>query len=202
MTSATHRDQPAQTNLSPSGAFNGTSTITNTTPVVDSPHNGRSDSVDGRANHSPIAPPAHVSRRNLIMNSIVSAAAVASATAIPNQSIAKDAFAPAVEPAPDPIFDAIEAHRQTYTQYLSSLDEGADEDVNNGLETTDQTARALLTVEPTTIVGAAAVLAYFAEQIIQDDTYFPEDLDRENEPAVPFAAALAQLVSRSLYKLV
>jgi hypothetical protein len=100
--------------------------------------------------------------------------------------------------AVDPIFAAIEAHQQTYAQYVSSLGEESDEDVNGDLETTDQTALALLTVEPTTIAGAAAFLAYYAEQTIQDVTYFP---DADSDGDIPFAAALARLVSKSLRKL-
>jgi hypothetical protein len=97
----------------------------------------------------------------------------------------------------DPIFAAIEAHQQTHAQYLSSLGEESDEDVNDDLRTTDQSALALLTVEPTTIAGAAALLAYYAEQTIEDVTYFP-DADSDGDI---FAAALARLVSRSLRKL-
>ncbi len=83
MSSNTHRDRADQTNLSPSRASDGISADGTTIPAVDLHTNPCSDSADNTANHLVIVPPAQTSRRGFIMNSIVSAAAVASATAIP-----------------------------------------------------------------------------------------------------------------------
>lgn len=84
-----------QENLSasgkPSGGFGEGTTI-----LVVNPHDdSRSDNTEANAKDSPIAPPAHVgNRREFIMNSIVSAAAVASATAIPNVNDVAQAASP------------------------------------------------------------------------------------------------------------
>jgi hypothetical protein len=98
-------------------------------------------------------------------------------------------------PPVDPIFAAIEAHRVAYAEYLRECGEGEDPP-DESLRITDHAANALLATEPMTISGAAALLAYFSEQTIQDETYFPEGAG-EGE-TVPFAAALTGLASRSL----
>ena len=90
MSSKTDDVRAAQTNLSTSGTTGGASAEATTIPAVDPLNNHCDDGSERGTNHLPVAPPAHVSRRGFIMNSIVSAAAVASATAIPSQSIEKD----------------------------------------------------------------------------------------------------------------
>jgi hypothetical protein len=86
MSSKTDSVRAAHTNLSTLGTTDVASAEATTIPAVDPLNNDCDDRAEQRANHLPTAPPAHVTRRGLIMNSIVSAAAVASATAIPNQS--------------------------------------------------------------------------------------------------------------------
>jgi hypothetical protein len=86
MSSNTDSVRAAQANLSTSWTTDGASAEAATILTPDRTTNPCIDSAHERANHPPVAPPAHVSRRGFIMNSIVSAAAVASATAIPNQS--------------------------------------------------------------------------------------------------------------------
>ncbi len=87
MSNTSHRNRADQINLSPSRTSGGVSAETAAIPAVDPPADRRRDKAAENIKDSPTAPLAHVSRRGLIMNSIVSAAAVATATAIPSQSI-------------------------------------------------------------------------------------------------------------------
>jgi len=101
-------------------------------------------------------------------------------------------------PAPDPIFAAIEEHRRAYAEFLSDCSDPDDkfETDDDALNVADHAAAALLAVEPNTIAGAAALLAYYADYTTEDDTYFPEDMDGD-----PFAAVLTRKVSRALSKI-
>jgi hypothetical protein len=114
-------DGAKQTILSGSRTLDGVSENATTIPAV-APHTKPcSDNADESANHPSTAPPAQTSRRGFIMNSIVSAAAVASATAIP--SIAAGRTTVANPPlAVDPIFAAIEAHRAARQGYNQACD--------------------------------------------------------------------------------
>jgi hypothetical protein len=77
-------DRPTHTNLSPSRTSDGISKDAAAIPAVTPAADRRSDSGGEVVDPHPPAPPARTSRRGFIMNSIVSAAAVASATAIPS----------------------------------------------------------------------------------------------------------------------
>ena len=71
-----------QTNLSGSRAIDGVSENTASIPVVGPGAKGRRDRRDDLVDPSLTAPPARTSRRALIMNSIISAAALTSAVAV------------------------------------------------------------------------------------------------------------------------
>jgi hypothetical protein len=75
-------DRPDNTNLSASRALDGISEEAAAILAVDSTADRRSDSSGEVTDPSPIAPPARTTRRGFIMNSIVSAASIASATAL------------------------------------------------------------------------------------------------------------------------
>lgn len=80
---------PDRTNLSGSRGLDGVSENAAAIPVVGPGVKGRSDSGGEVVDPSSIAPPARTSRRGFLMNTIVSAASVATATAlVPSQSIA------------------------------------------------------------------------------------------------------------------
>lgn len=85
----TEREVLNPTNLSGSRARDGVSENAPSIPATNSPDDGRRDSGNEVANSSPIAPPARPSRRGFLMNTIVSAASLASAAAIPSPSVAK-----------------------------------------------------------------------------------------------------------------
>jgi hypothetical protein len=102
--------------------------------------------------------------------------------------------------AVDPVFAAIEAHRSAYAHWLRDLD---DADKDAALSAADHAAGALLEAEPKTLAGAAALLAYFSECTIRDDTYFPEGhrgQEGSEEEMIPFAAKLAQVAGRAISK--
>ena len=100
----------------------------------------------------------------------------------------------------DPIFAAIEAHRAAYAEFQHGHHD--DQESDDALTKADQLANALLAVEPTTIDGAAGLLAYYAECTIEDDTRFSDsELNREDRNGVPFAAALTRLASRAISKI-
>jgi hypothetical protein len=88
------------TNLSASRALDGNSENAASIPTVDRPAIGRSDSGAEVVNPSALAPPARpssTSRRGFLMNTIVSAASLATATAVtvpPTAAAASTAFPP------------------------------------------------------------------------------------------------------------
>jgi hypothetical protein len=82
MSNTTHHDAADQTNLSPSRAPDGVSENAATIPAVTPAADRRSDSVGQLDNPPPTAPPAQPSRRGFLMNTMVSAASLATATAI------------------------------------------------------------------------------------------------------------------------
>jgi len=79
MSSNTHRDAPDQMNLSPSRTSEGVSKDAAAIPAVTPIADRRSDAGREVANSSPIAPPARTSRRGFLMNTMVSAASLATA---------------------------------------------------------------------------------------------------------------------------
>jgi hypothetical protein len=118
---------------------------------------------------------------------------------------ALDTIGPTV-PAPvdntrDPILTAIEAHRMSYDEWQSSNNGGSDDETSDKLLcAADWAADRLLVVQPTTVAGAAALLAYFAEQTIEDETYFPERCLKDVED-IPFATALTRNLSTAMSKI-
>jgi hypothetical protein len=112
--------------LSDVRTIDGASEDAATIPAIHPSANRRNDSDRDVANTSAIAPPARTSRRGFLMNTIVSAAAVASATAIPKQSIA----ATQITTANPPLGRAqqiVETLRNYFLPSTSSLDEQAAE---------------------------------------------------------------------------
>ena len=95
------------------------------------------------------------------MNTTVSVASLASATAISSPSIAAEASV-------DPIFELIEAHKAAFTDYLQQLslhfadeeDKTAEAASDEARAKKDDAAMALVDVAPTTLMGVSALLNY------------------------------------------
>jgi hypothetical protein len=107
MSDASANDRAQQTNLSPSRALDGNSANAASIPAVDTAADRRSDSGNGTGNRDCIAPPAQTSRRGFLMNTMVSAASLATGTAVfvpPNARAAPTSCV-------DPIFARIEEYR-------------------------------------------------------------------------------------------
>lgn len=92
---------------------------------------------------------------------------------------------------PDPILAAIEAHRHahaaTTAAHQAAADAGVDlEDREHHwlMDKQDRAAFDLLEIEPTTVAGAAALLAYYAEVegMYAHAQVFPEHLDVNGRP--------------------
>lgn len=163
-------DGAKQTILSGSRTLDGVSKNATTIPVVAPYNKPCSDNADKSANHPSIAPPAQTSRRGFIMNSIVSAAAVASGTAIPNPTLA----AVAIAPSTDPVFAVIEHHKALSVAFDTAADHAtaiADDhpeyDELNEIsgaasdEMLDH-AELMFAFRPTTSAGVAALLRYIS----------------------------------------
>jgi hypothetical protein len=118
--------RPDDTNLSPSRTGDGISEDAAAIPAVNPTADGRSDSVRKIAESLPTAPPARTSRRRFLMNTIVSAAAVASATAIPKQSAATTQIT-RTNPPLERALQIVETLRNYFLSTTSSLDEEAAE---------------------------------------------------------------------------
>ena len=75
----------------------------------------------------------------------------------------------------------------------------------------DEASADLVDVEPTSLAGAIALLAYFAENELKDGgdgTAFPETLSDDDDPAInkncggaPYSYFIAQNVKRALSRL-
>lgn len=111
------------------------------------------------------------------MSKISRRSLVASAAALP--TLAVPVIANASEP--DPIFAAIEAHQRAYAARTAAHQLAADDDVdledNESLRLMDIQDRAafdLLEIQPTTVAGAAALLAYYAKVEGMKAQVFPE----------------------------
>jgi hypothetical protein len=88
MSNTSHRDTADHTNLSTLGKLGGSSADATSIPVLDSPANRRSDSEGPIAGPLAIAPPARTSRRGFLMNTMVSAASLSTATVVATPAIA------------------------------------------------------------------------------------------------------------------
>jgi hypothetical protein len=95
MSNTIHHDPANQTNLSPSRTTDDLPKDVAAIPAVTTGADRRSDGGRELANPSPIAPPARTSRRGFLMNTMVSAASLVTATAITVPPIAT--AAPAVD---------------------------------------------------------------------------------------------------------
>jgi hypothetical protein len=176
MSSTTSRNRADQTNLSPSRIIDGASADAAAIPAVDPHTDPCSDSVDDVANHSSIAPRAHAPLKGLsIMNHIVSTAAIATATAVPNHVAAKapasiEARSAKAEHAPstiDPIFAAIEAHRQAYAAVKTAT--GCDDETFRPLSDREMAAaKDLAETVPSTLKGLLAMLEYLDVAIVEE----------------------------------
>jgi hypothetical protein len=169
-----------QTILSGSRTLDGISADLTTIPAVD-PHTNRcSDSADESENHPRIAPSARTSRRGFIMNSFVSAAAIASATAIPNIGFPASA---------DPVFAVIERHKALSAAYdvavnhpdvgdnspeFAELNEISNLAGGKMIEHAD----VLFAFRPTSSAGVGALLRYISTL---EDWQMPRDLAEPSE---------------------
>jgi hypothetical protein len=109
--------RPDDTNLSPSRTSDGISKDAAAIPAVNPTADGRSDSVRKFAEPLPAAPLAQTSRRGFLMNTMVSAASLATATAV-----AAPSFAPAPDDAEllgwvDQLWALVPRYRQIYAQF-------------------------------------------------------------------------------------
>jgi hypothetical protein len=116
---------------------------------------------------------------NLSRRNIVTSAAALPALAVPALGSA----------AADPIFAAIEAHRHahaaTTAAWQSAADDGVDVEESEHhrlMDKQDGAAFDLLEIQPTTVVGAAALLAYYAEVEAMNAQVWPEYLDVNGRP--------------------
>jgi hypothetical protein len=99
-----------------------------------------------------------MSPENLSRRSILAGAASVPALALPTVASAST--------EPDPIFAAIEAHRRGHAEYvvLCNNDEtDCDPAVDDAYQVSESAAMGLTAIRPTTVVGAAALLSYFAD---------------------------------------
>jgi hypothetical protein len=148
--------------------------------------------------------PANLSRRTL----------VTSAAALPAFTVPGLASSAAA----DPIFAVIEAHRHAYAAttaaWQSAADDGVDVEVNEHhrlMDKQDSAAFDLLEIQPTTVAGAAALLAYYVEVEGMNAQVFPEYLDANGRPLDrwdesgewygKFGVFLARHVAASLSKI-
>ena len=92
-----------------------------------------------------------------------SATALAVGAAIPAALVTKTAQAG----EPDPVFALIEQHKTAMAEYVRLVE--ANEKSDEAYELVDDAQTALLTTRPTTVAGAAAVLAYVASFWIEGD---------------------------------
>ena len=108
--------------------------------------------------------------------------------------------------AVDPIFAAIEAHREAHKVYLAAFDA-----VPKEARTTDSTpdenaasdaaAVKLTTIQPTTFEGAMALLDYFAEVDITGNVVFPSG-GRDGDEESAFAGCIVRNAARALRETV
>jgi len=72
----------------------------------------------------------------------------------------------AIEPKPDPIFAAIEHRRATRPVFSETA---TDEVINRLTESDNEAVFRVLTTQPTTLLGVAAVLRYVCEPMYGED---------------------------------
>lgn len=134
----------------------------------------------------------HIARRGFLC---------AIAGAVPTAALVAAARPVAAAAVPDPIFAAIEAHRRAVKAMERAA--GDDDDKFNDLRwAADDVAKQLLQIEPTSFGGLAALLAYYAVSMIEDDAYFPEDHQfTEEEGFHCYGVKVAQLAASSVAKI-
>jgi hypothetical protein len=121
-----------------------------------------------------------MSHANLSRRTLVASAAALPVLAVPVVANASGS---------DPILAAIEAHRHahaaTTAAHQSAADDGVDLEDNEHHRLMDKQDRAafdLLEIQPTTVAGAAALLAYYVEVEGMHAQVFPEHLDGNGRP--------------------
>jgi hypothetical protein len=72
----------------------------------------------------------------------------------------------AIEPQPDPIFAAIEHRRATRPVFSETA---ADEEIDRVTQIDNEAVVRVLTTQPTTLLGVAAVLRYVCEPMYAED---------------------------------
>jgi hypothetical protein len=172
--------RPDDVNLAPSGTADGNSENAASILAVDSPDIRSSDSGVEVADPAAIAPVALTSRRGFLMNTMVSAASLATATALPITS-------PSI--AVDPVFAVIERHKALSTAYdvaVNHPDVGDDSpefaavnEISNhaGGEMIDH-ADIMFAFRPTTSAGVEALLGYISTL---EDWQMPRGLTEPSE---------------------
>ena len=100
-------------------------------------------------------------RREFVQRSAI---ALAVGAAIPAAVVTKAVHAG----EPDPVFALIEAHRAATAEYVRLVE--ANEKSDAAYESVNDAQMPLLTTRPTTVAGAAAVLAYVASFWIEDES--------------------------------
>jgi hypothetical protein len=211
-------DRPNAENLSTSRTPGGDPVIASSILAVDSPDIRRGDKIAGVLDPAAIAPPARTSRRGFLMNTIVSAASLATAAAVAAPSIATAspaiAFSRAdptrLAPTVDPIFAVIEVHRKacaTHTrcvglEFALPCDDPARPSANastsEACDVMFDLALELLEIRPTSLAGASALLNYVGDgedlSTAADDWRFPDADDN----GTPFHIAMMKHVADAL----
>jgi hypothetical protein len=99
----------------------------------------------------------------------------------------------------DPIFAAIEAHREAYKAYAAAAK--AKDNAEAEDKASDEAALKLTTMRPKTFEGATALLDYFAEIEGTDQQVFPVDA-RDGDEEFPFATWVVRNAACALREVV
>lgn len=121
----------------------------------------------------PMSPPVDPTRRHLL----TIAAGGAVAAVIPTAALA-------AAPAVDPIYAAIERHKQAAAVWDALLEQSDEDDdaVDDAWGLCEQAGIDLVTTEPTTQAGIVAAIAYIRIQMLDDGTYMPHRWEFEFNP--------------------
>ena len=151
------------------------------------------------------------SRRNFLMNAVVSTAALANAATVSAPSIAAGIDS-------DPIFRCIDEHRAAFVEWMDVIgDTPTDDDdlrssgpdVDLAEARKEEAAGALVNVRPTTIAGVLALATYVHEfdtgnlrskrpRLCSEHPLWPDNLSDENDFTLPFAHWIVENIGAAL----
>jgi hypothetical protein len=113
---------------------------------------------------------------------LVQAAAVGAGAATLGAALPLPGSAVSAGQAPDPILDAIQAHKAAYAAYGAAIDQEVDDDDESTLRASmeaDRIAIELLSIVPTTAAGLIAIVEYAVTHDV-DGAHWPEGLEDED----------------------